>query len=210
MRTWGYRRTVFLQALISIYISLNAISFRPAMGRRRVHDSGLHHLHIMYPTKYENLIHELKALAVKTGRPMWEIVIEAIKHYLEDLPVIMPTQPPISQEADDIFDRVKVEAIKADISIGYNWFLEVCDEFNRLVRSYTPRPDQPNSTSFVNIFHKLHDIRRTLLKSLSSLPRKCADERIREIAESVVELTPLTEDARRIYLDWLNGRLKLY
>jgi hypothetical protein len=36
------------------------------------------------------------------------------------------------------------------------------------------------------------------------------NDEIRKIAKEVVDLTPLTDEARKLFFDWINGKLKLY
>jgi vacuolar-type H+-ATPase subunit F/Vma7 len=188
------------------------------MGRPKVHEGGLHHLHILYPDQYSEFIRLVKVYAKSSGRPIWEIIMDALKGYFERIQANVPTHIQLPQKADhgaddgndDILDRVRVEIVRDNVMQNYCWFLEVCEDLNRKARLYPPRPGQPADRALLDSLSKVRNVRADLLRSLASINKKHLNDEIKRIAKEVVDLTPLTDEARKLFFDWINGKLKLY
>jgi hypothetical protein len=188
------------------------------MGRPKIHTSGLFGLYITYPKEYEWLIKSLKVYAAKMGKPMWLVAMEAFRKYLEvdqattpeQVQPLQKTDQKADDDNDDILDRVRVELVRDNVMCNYHWFLEVCEDLNRKARLYPPRPGQPADRALLDSLSKVRSVRADLLRSLASINKKHLNDEIRRIAKEVVDLTPLTDEARKLFFDWINGKLKLY
>ena len=188
------------------------------MGRPKIHTSGLFGLYITYPKEYEWLVKSLKVYAAKMDKPMWLVAMEAFRKYLEVDQAIAPeqVQPPqktdqkADDDNDDILDRVRVELVKDNVMHNYHWFLEVCEDLNLKARLYSPRPGQPADRVLLDSLSKVRSVRADLLRNLASINKKHLNDEIKRIAKEVVDLTPLTDEARKLFFDWINGKLKLY